>query len=52
MVVRRELIVRGYAEWEIELAGGECSAAQPCTDVSFDTAGKTVLLTPAGPRGG
>jgi hypothetical protein len=52
MIVRRELIVRGYADWEIQLAGGEFSAAQPCTDVSFDAAGKTVLLTPAGPRGG
>jgi hypothetical protein len=51
MIVRRELVVRGYADWEIQLAGGEFSAAQPCTDVSFDSAGKTVLLTPAGPRG-
>jgi hypothetical protein len=51
MIVRRELIVRGYSDWEIKLAGGEFSSAQPCTDVSFDTAGKTVLLMPAGPRG-
>jgi hypothetical protein len=50
MIVRRELIVRGYSDWEIQLAGGKFSSAQPCTDVSFDTAGKTVLLTPAGPR--
>jgi hypothetical protein len=51
MIVRRELIVRGYSDWEILLAGGEFSPEQPCADVSFDTAGGTVLLLPAGPRG-
>jgi hypothetical protein len=50
-IVRRELIVRGYEDWEVKVAGGEFSPEQPCADVSFDTAGGTVLLLPAGPRG-
>jgi hypothetical protein len=45
-IVGRELQIRGFDDWKIEVAGGEFSAARPCADVSFDTGGKTVLLVP------
>jgi hypothetical protein len=51
MIVRRELDVRGYGDWDVKVAGGEFSPEQPCADVSFNTADRTVLLAPAGPRG-
>jgi hypothetical protein len=49
-IVRRELDAHGYGDWSVEVAGEPFSAARPCADVSFDGAGKTVLLVAAGPR--
>jgi hypothetical protein len=40
------LDAHGYGDWEVRVAGGQFSVAQPCADVSFDTAGKTVFLLP------
>jgi hypothetical protein len=51
LIVRRELLVNGYEDWDVKVAGGEFSPRQPCADVSFSSADKLVLLTPAGPRG-
>jgi hypothetical protein len=45
-IVLYELDEHGYAGWDVRAAGGEFSAAQPCAEVSFDTAGKTVFLLP------
>jgi hypothetical protein len=50
-IVRRELDSHGYGDWDVKVAGEGFSAAQPCADVSFDSAGKTVLLLGGGPRG-
>jgi hypothetical protein len=50
-IVRRELDIQGYQDWDVKVVGGAFSAARPCADVSFDTAGKAVLLVPGGPRG-
>jgi hypothetical protein len=41
-IVRHELDANGYGDWGIQDAGAQVSAAEPCADVSFDTAGKTV----------
>jgi hypothetical protein len=45
--VRQELNTRGYADWQIKVAGGQFSAARPCAEPSFDTGAKTVYLVPA-----
>jgi hypothetical protein len=49
-IVRRELDSHGYADWGVRVAGEGFSAERPCADVSFDTAGQTVLLLAAGRR--
>jgi hypothetical protein len=49
-VVRRELDAQGYQDWDVKVAGQPFSAARPCADVSFDSAGKLVLLVAVGPR--
>jgi hypothetical protein len=49
-IVRRELDAHGYADWTVEVAGEPFSTGRPCADVSFDGAGKTVLLVAVGPR--
>jgi hypothetical protein len=51
LIVRRELLVHGYEDWEVKVAGGEFSPQHPCADFAFNTAEKTVVLAPAGPRG-
>jgi hypothetical protein len=50
-VVRRELDAHGYGDWDVKVAGEPFSANLPCADVSFDGAGKVVLLIAVGPRG-
>ena len=49
-IVRRELLIRNFGDWEVRVVGEPFSAARPCADASFDTAEKTVLLHAAGPR--
>jgi hypothetical protein len=48
LIVQRELDIRGYSDWKVEIAG-DFTKARPCADVSFDTGGKTIILDP-GPR--
>lgn len=43
LIVKRELEIRGYSDWKVEIAG-DFTEARPCADVSFDTGGKTVIL--------
>jgi hypothetical protein len=50
-VVRRELDSHGYGDWEVNVAGGDFSTSRPCADVSFDGAGKAVILVPVSSRG-
>jgi hypothetical protein len=50
LIVRRELVTHGFGDWDVKVAGEPFSAARPCADVSFDSAGKTVLLVAVGPR--
>jgi hypothetical protein len=45
--VRDALDARGYSSWEIKVAGGTFTAAQPCAEPSFDSDAKTVYLIPA-----
>lgn len=45
--VRRALDARGYADWQIKVAGGTFTRTRPCAEPSFDTGGKTVYLIPA-----
>lgn len=48
-IVGRELVVRGYSDWKVEVVG-DFTTARPCADVSFDTGAQTVVLVP-GSRG-
>jgi hypothetical protein len=50
LIVQHELVTHGLDDWDVKLAGEPFSAARPCADVSFDTAGKTVVLVAVGPR--
>lgn len=50
LIVRRELLVHGYEDWEVMVARGEVSPQQPCADFAFNSAERTVVLAPAGPR--
>lgn len=49
-IVRRELDAHGYADWDVKVAGEGFTAEQPCADVAFDGAGKTIVLVGSGPR--
>lgn len=50
-VVRRELEVHGFGDWNVQAAGGDFTAARPCSSVSFDWQAKTVFLLPVSRSG-
>ena len=48
-LVRRELAARGYAGWQVDVAGEGFREERPCASVSFDGERKVVLLVAVEP---